>query len=33
MEKKLSTEVETLCKGLPGEFREMIEYARNMTFD
>mmetsp|Transcript_152523 Transcript_152523/g.265843 ORF Transcript_152523/g.265843 Transcript_152523/m.265843 type:complete len:375 (+) Transcript_152523:135-1259(+) len=32
MEKKLSTSVEELCKGLPQEFATCLEYTRNLEF-
>ena len=33
MEKKLSTSVESLCKGLPTEFITYLTYCKNMKFD
>ena len=33
MEKKLSTSVENLCKGLPQEFVQYLNYCRNLRFE
>jgi len=33
MEKKLSTPIETLCKGYAGEFATYLTYTRNLRFD
>jgi len=33
MEKKLSTSIDTLCKGLPNEFAQFLTYCRNLKFD
>jgi len=33
MEKKISTHVETLCKGFPEEFASYINYTRDLKFD
>lgn len=33
MEKKLSTSIESLCKGVPTEFVTYLTYCRNMKFD
>jgi len=33
MEKKISTNVELLCKGLPVEFAEFLNYTRDIKFD
>jgi hypothetical protein len=33
MEKKLSTTVESLCRGLPNEFSIYLIYCRNLRFD
>jgi len=33
MEKKLSTPIETLCKGFPEEFVKYLAYCRNLRFD
>jgi len=33
MEKKISTPVETLCKGFPEEFQVFILYTRDLKFD
>lgn len=33
MEKKLSTPVEILCKGFPGEFSTFLSYTRGLKFD
>lgn len=33
MEKKMSTPVELLCKGLPIEFSTYLNYARSLRFD
>ena len=33
MEKKLNLTVEVMCKGLPDEFAEMINYARSLRFE
>ena len=33
MEKKLSTTVDTLCRGLPNEFSIYLIYCRNLRFD
>jgi len=33
MEKKISTNVEILCKGLPGELIELLNYSRDIKFD
>lgn len=32
-DKKMSTPVETLCKGFPGEFATFLNYARSLRFD
>lgn len=33
MEKKMTTPIETLCKGFPNEFVKYISYCRNLRFD
>ena len=33
MEKKLSTTIESLCKGFPMEFVTYLTYVRNLRFD
>lgn len=33
LEKKLSTSIESLCKGFPTEFVTYLTYCRNMKFD
>ena len=33
MEKKISTQIETLCTGFPNEFSECIRYARSLNFE
>jgi hypothetical protein len=33
MEKKLSTSIEVLCKGLPSEFGTYLAYCRNLRFE
>ena len=33
MEKKLSTSLETLCKGFPQEFITYMNYVRNLRFE
>jgi len=33
MEKKLSTPIDYLCKGLPSEFATMLTYCRNLRFE
>jgi len=33
MEKKLSTPIETLCKGFPDELVKYLAYCRNLRFD
>jgi casein kinase 1/casein kinase 1 epsilon len=33
MEKKISTHVDTLCKGFPTEFNTYLTYCRNLKFD
>ena len=32
-EKKISTSLDELCEGLPEEFKEFIQYARNLKFE
>ena len=31
--KKIETNLEELCKGIPSEFREFMEYVRALKFD
>lgn len=33
MEKKISTQVDVLCKGFPIEFTQYMTYCRNLKFD
>jgi hypothetical protein len=33
MEKKISTSIESLCKGFPAEFATYLTYVRNLRFD
>ena len=33
MEKKISTSIESLCKGFPQEFATYLTYVRNLRFD
>jgi len=33
MEKKISTPIETLCKGFPDEIHTFIHYTRDLRFD
>lgn len=33
MEKKISTSIESLCKGYPTEFATYLTYVRNLRFD
>lgn len=33
MEKKISTSIETLCKGFPQELATYLTYVRNLRFD
>lgn len=33
MEKKISSPIETLCKGFPDEFASFINYTRDLKFD
>ena len=32
-EKKISTSLDTLCQGLPDEFKTFIQYARDLKFE
>lgn len=33
MEKKISTSIDTLCKGFPSELATYLTYVRNLRFD
>lgn len=33
MEKKISTQVDVLCRGYPTEFNTYLTYCRNLKFD
>ena len=33
MDKKLSTSVESLCKGYPVEFQQYLTYCKNLRFE